>query len=115
MILNFDAFRFPEETHKLLTALQRTASSALNGSTVEKNGTVSLSTLREGRRARIVALRGATSFDMRLLELGFVPGSLVLVRRNSPLRDPVEFEVRNSRICLRRSEAERILVVEVAS
>jgi Fe2+ transport system protein FeoA len=46
----------------------------------------------------------------RLLDLGFTPGSRVRVVRRAPLGDPVEYELRGSRICLRRSEAERIRV-----
>lgn len=73
-----------------------------------------LSTLAVGQSARIADLSGNSSFEQRLLELGFVPGTVVRVRRSSPLADPVEYEVRYNRICLRRSEAARILVEEVA-
>ena len=34
----------------------------------------------------------------------------VVVIRRAPLGDPVEYELRGCRICLRRSEAERIRV-----
>ncbi|TDI20188.1 MAG: ferrous iron transport protein A, partial [Acidobacteria bacterium] len=43
-------------------------------------------------------------------DLGFVPGTLVEVRRRAPLGDPVEFELRGTHLCLRRGEAARIRV-----
>lgn len=76
----------------------------------EPGTAISLTSLRVGQSARIAGFNGSSAFDLRLLDLGFVPGSTVRVRRFSPLRDPIEYEIRNSRICLRRSEASRILV-----
>jgi len=46
----------------------------------------------------------------RLLDLGFLPGTEVLVVRRAPLRDPVVFELRGNRMALRRAEASRVLV-----
>ena len=46
----------------------------------------------------------------RLLVLGFVPGTQVTVIRCAPLGDPVEFELRGTRVSLRRSEASLIMV-----
>ncbi len=46
----------------------------------------------------------------RLLDLGFVPQTRVYVVRSAPLGDPLEFELRGTRLCLRRTEAARILV-----
>jgi Fe2+ transport system protein FeoA len=46
----------------------------------------------------------------RLLDLGFVPPTEVRVLRRAPLGDPVAYEVRGSRLCLRQSEAKLIWV-----
>lgn len=48
----------------------------------------------------------------RLLELGLVPGTNVMVVRVSPLGDPLELEVRGSRLSLRKKEA---LSIEVTT
>lgn len=50
----------------------------------------------------------------RLFDLGFLPGTEVLVVRRAPMRDPVVFELRGNRMALRRTEAARVLVVAVA-
>jgi ferrous iron transport protein A len=46
----------------------------------------------------------------RLLDLGFIPKTPIAVLRRAPLGDPVSYELRGYRICLRREEAEQILV-----
>jgi Fe2+ transport system protein FeoA len=59
----------------------------------------------------VLAVEGHSSpIGRRLLDLGFTPGSRLRVVRRAPLGDPVEYELRGSRICLRRGEAERIRV-----
>ncbi len=74
------------------------------------NRLIPLSSLQVGEWGRIDSLQDSADFSQRLHDLGFVPGSLVRVRRRSPLRDPIEYEVRNTRICLRRRESDHILV-----
>jgi ferrous iron transport protein A len=49
----------------------------------------------------------------RLLELGFLPETEIRVVRKAPLGDPIAFYLRGGQICLRRSEAARIRVLEV--
>lgn len=79
------------------------------------NGGIPLSSLKVGECARVCRLNDLNPFCHRLTDLGFVTGSWVRVRRRSPFRDPIEYEVRNTRICLRRSEAQCILVCDVRS
>ncbi len=73
---------------------------------------IPLSELALGRSARVREVAAANPrIGRRLLDLGFVPGSSVRALRRAPLGDPVEYEVRGSRICLRASEASCIRVV----
>lgn len=46
----------------------------------------------------------------RLLDLGFVPGSLISYELISPLREPIAYRVRGTMIALRRSQADQVLV-----
>lgn len=71
---------------------------------------VPLSALAPGESGWIVAVDTEAPIARRLLDLGFVPGSRVTVIRRAPLRDPVEYEIRGTRLCLRHSEASRIHV-----
>jgi len=74
---------------------------------------VSLASLEVGVTARVVSVEDESPAGRRLQDLGFVPGTLVEVRRRAPLGDPVEFELRGTRLCLRRREAARIRVRRV--
>ena len=46
----------------------------------------------------------------RLLDLGVLPGTPIRVIRRAPLGDPVVYELRGYRLCLRRSETAHIFV-----
>ena len=71
---------------------------------------LSLADLEPGAEARVEAVESGTPFGRRLADLGFLPGTPVRVLRRAPLGDPVEYELRGTRLCLRRSEAQRIRV-----
>jgi ferrous iron transport protein A len=51
-------------------------------------------------------------FRRRLLAMGITPGSHITVIRTAPLGDPLEVKIRGFYLCLRRSEAQAISVVE---
>jgi len=71
---------------------------------------ISLARLVPGQSAEVKAVDGASPIGRRLLELGFRPGTRLRVIRRAPLGDPTTYELRGSRFCLRRAEAERISV-----
>ena len=55
---------------------------------------------------RVAAPAHAPDWALRLAELGFIPGELVMVpARGSPGRDPLAVRVGNSTLALRRAEA----------
>lgn len=72
--------------------------------------TVPLSRLEPGQTGRICAPEPGESIPLRLRDLGFVPGTLLLLRRRSPLGDPVELELRGYRICLRTEQLAAVRV-----
>jgi Fe2+ transport system protein FeoA len=72
---------------------------------------MTLRDLKEGDLATIARVRGRGPFRRRLMEMGFVPGETVLVERYAPLRDPVEFVVKQYHVSLRREEAAMVEVI----
>ena len=70
----------------------------------------SLRDLGEGDRAEIKAIRGEGAFKRRLLEMGFMPGATVLIKKYAPLRDPIELVIKGYHVSLRRKEAQKVLV-----
>ena len=71
---------------------------------------VPLSDLPVGGRAFVVALDASPELAARLTALGFLPATEVRCRRRAPLGDPRVYELRGAQLCLRRSEARRVLV-----
>ncbi len=72
--------------------------------------TPALADLAVGETAIVTAIDLGTGIGRRLGDLGFLPGTRVLVRGRAPLGDPTVYELRGSQFCLRRSEAGRIQV-----
>ncbi len=73
-----------------------------------------LSEMSTGSQCVIVKIGGHGGLRHRLMEMGFVRGETVLVIKNAPLSDPIEYQILQSRVSLRRSEAQKIDVVELA-
>jgi len=77
---------------------------------------MTLHDLPVGAHARITEVlehRAADPISQRLGELGFVPGEAVRVIGYGPLgKEPVAVQVGFTRFALRRSEAERVQVVQ---
>ena len=69
-----------------------------------------LGAMLPGSSALVTALTADGSARRRLLDLGFVPGTVVTVLRRSPLGDPTAYGIRGTIIGLRRSDADRVLV-----
>ena len=66
--------------------------------------------LELGDEAIIAEVRGARSFRRRLMEMGLVPGTEVKLVNIAPLGDPLEIEVRGSRLSIRRREAVEVFL-----
>jgi len=73
-----------------------------------------LSCLKTGESAIITKVLGHGAFRKRITEMGFVKGKKVLVIKNAPLHDPVEYQIMGYNISLRRSEARMVEVVSEA-
>jgi ferrous iron transport protein B len=72
---------------------------------------MNLSELKEGEKGFISKIKGRGAFRKRITEMGFVRGKEVVVIKNAPLRDPIEYRLMNYAISLRRSEAHLVSVI----
>ena len=70
--------------------------------------------LPPGREARRCAPLDGREIPRRLQDLGFVPGTPVVIRRRAPLGDPVEIEIRGYRLCLRLAQLDALRVEDAA-
>jgi ferrous iron transport protein A len=71
---------------------------------------VPLDSLSTGERGVVVRIVMSSRLRRRLMEMGFVPGTIVDVVRWAPLADPIEYRLKGYYISLRRDEAKNILV-----
>ena len=80
------------------------------GHTDGSAGTVELGSLEPGSRGRVRQLGGTPVLRRRLMDLGVVPGEIVVLEKIAPLGDPIEIELKGYRLSLRKTEAAAILV-----
>jgi ferrous iron transport protein A len=73
--------------------------------------TTQLHLLRPGQRATITRINGASALRRRFIEMGIVKGETILIERNAPLGDPIEYLVKGYHLALRKEEANQIEVV----
>lgn len=71
---------------------------------------IQLHLLQPGQRATILHINGAGSLRRRFIEMGIVKGETILIERNAPLGDPVEYFIKGYHLALRREEAAQIEV-----
>ncbi len=85
----------------------------MNDSIKNENNTsqYKLSDLQTGSVGVITKVLGHGAFRKRITEMGFVKGKTIKVIKNAPLHDPIEYEIMNYRVSLRRSEAALVEVV----
>ncbi len=72
-----------------------------------------MKTLREvkcGEKAKVVKLHGEGPVKRRIMDMGITKGVEIMVRKVAPLGDPIEVNVRNYELSLRKADAEMIEV-----
>ncbi len=72
---------------------------------------ISLSLVKPGDKGKISKIGGNRRYRKRLLDLGLTRGVLIEVIRNAPLGDPIEINVREYKLSLRRAEAKDIFII----
>ncbi len=77
----------------------------------EETTITTLRDLKAGQTATIKTVKGEGAFKRRLLEMGFMPGTTVLIKKYAPLRDPIEMVLKGYHVSLRREEAQMIEVI----
>jgi len=70
-------------------------------------------TLRDvkiGESAKVVKLHGEGATKRRIMDMGITKNTEVFVRKVAPLGDPIEINVRNYELSIRKADAEMIEV-----
>jgi len=69
-----------------------------------------LSALKPGQKAIIERLETSDETSLKLMELGIGPGETVTFLRQAPFWGPIEIELMGYRLCIRKSDGDRIIV-----
>jgi ferrous iron transport protein A len=77
-------------------------------------GIMKLSQLKVGSRGKITGFE-SPELELKLMEMGCLPGEEVLVEQIAPLGDPISIKVAGYSLSLRKNEANQILVEDVRS
>jgi len=75
-----------------------------------KNATLTLADLQEGESGVVESLDLPEDIALRLMELGFIPGTTVVAGRAGPGGDPRVYRVDGSEIALRRETTQHLLL-----
>lgn len=75
---------------------------------MKSQGMITLDNLKTGEKAVISKVKGRGAFRKRIMEMGFVVGKQVIVVKNAPLKDPIEYNILGYEVSLRRNEARLI-------
>ena len=73
-------------------------------------------TLREakvGSHYRVVKISGKGPLKRRIMDMGITKGAQVYIRKVAPLGDPVQINLRNYELSIRREDAELIEIKEI--
>ena len=68
-----------------------------------------LSELKSGEKARIKEFQ-STDMELKLMEMGCIPGEEVVVEQRAPLGDPISSRAAGYSLSLRINEADQIIV-----
>lgn len=73
--------------------------------------TLRLSELRSGERATIDSFE-SSELELKLMEMGCLPGEEVMVEQIAPLGDPISIRIAGYSLSLRKNEAKQIIVIK---
>ena len=72
---------------------------------------MTLNEVKPGQKCRVVDISAEGILGQRMLDMGFIPGTIIEVVRNAPMADPVEIRMREYFLTMRHSEAKAVEVV----
>ncbi|HHW66321.1 MAG: ferrous iron transport protein [Epulopiscium sp.] len=69
-----------------------------------------LKAVKCGETVTVVKLHGSGPVKRRIMDMGITKGTDIFVRKVAPLGDPIEVNVRNYELSIRKADAEMIEV-----
>lgn len=76
---------------------------------------MTLDELETGRSAIISAVRGEGALRCRLLDMGLIPKTRVMIRKVAPMGDPIELFLRGYELTIRLDDARLIDIIPISN
>ena len=70
---------------------------------------MTVSQLKAGERGKIKGFE-SSELELKLMEMGCIPGEIVIVEQIAPLGDPISIRIAGYSLSLRRNEANQIIL-----
>ena len=71
---------------------------------------MTLDELKIGQKGKILAVGGEGALRNRLIDMGLIPRTEVVLKKVAPMGDPIEIRLRGYELTLRREDAAKITV-----
>lgn len=69
-----------------------------------------LDLVRPGERVTVMRLQGLGPVKRRIMDMGITKGTVITVRKVAPLGDPLEINLRNYELSIRKDDAKMVEV-----
>lgn len=78
---------------------------------MKKEGKCNLSELKVGQKARVINLNEKDrAIKRHLLDMGITRGVQITIKKIAPMGDPIDIELRDYELCVRKEELQKIEV-----
>ena len=74
---------------------------------------VTLNELKPGQMGKVVKLNGTGKIKYRIVDMGIIPGTAILIKRFAPFGDPIQINLRGYELSIRKSEAKNIEIIKI--
>lgn len=74
---------------------------------------MTLDKLPIGKEAVITAVGGEGALRCRLLDMGIIPHTKIMIRKVAPMGDPIEIHLRGYELTIRLEDAQKIDVMHI--
>lgn len=74
---------------------------------------MTLDKLPIGHRGKILSVSGQDALRCRLLDMGLIPRTVVMMRKAAPMGDPIALYLRGYELSIRLEDANKIEVEEI--
>lgn len=62
---------------------------------------------------KVVKLNGTGKIKYRIVDMGIISGTAILIKRFAPFGDPIQINLRGYELSIRKSEAKNIEIIKI--